>query len=65
MSRLMFLALSIMWGLNLTCAFAIEADDEAAIRQIISQQVSAWNAGDGALYAQRFAPDGRSQISSG
>jgi uncharacterized protein (TIGR02246 family) len=58
MSRLMYFMLSIVCGLNLTCAFAREADDEAVIRQIISQQVIAWNAGNGALYAKHFAPDG-------
>jgi uncharacterized protein (TIGR02246 family) len=30
---------------------------EAAIRQIIAEQVTAWNAGDGAAYAKHLAPE--------
>lgn len=34
------------------------AQDEAAIRGIIEQQVAAWNAGDGKAYSVTFAKDG-------
>ena len=38
-------------------ALADQAADEAAIRAIVSDQVVAWNAGDGQRYAEHLAPD--------
>ena len=32
-------------------------EDEAAIRAIVGEQETAWNAGDGAAYARRMSPD--------
>ena len=32
--------------------------DEAAIRQIIHDEIVAWNAGDAAAFARHFASDG-------
>jgi uncharacterized protein (TIGR02246 family) len=43
--------------LTLTSALAQDATAEAAIRSIISEQVVAWNAGDGSRYANHLAPD--------
>jgi uncharacterized protein (TIGR02246 family) len=40
-----------------TPASAAEADDEAAIRRIVADQVVAWNAGSGVQYAQNVAAD--------
>ena len=36
---------------------AQDASGEAAIRAIVAEQAAAWNAGDGAAYAIRVAPD--------
>lgn len=44
--------------LSSAAAVAGEKDDEAAIRKIISEQVAAWNAGDGTRYGDAFAADG-------
>ena len=41
-----------------TIARASERDDEAAIRKVIAEQVTAWNAGDGSGYGEAFAVDG-------
>lgn len=38
-------------------AAAQDARDEAAIRAIVAEQVTAWNAGDGAAYASRVSPE--------
>ena len=43
--------------LSSLAASASVATDEAEIRGIISDQVAAWNAGDGGRYATRLAPD--------
>ena len=40
-----------------TALYAQDAPSEAAIRAIVADQVVAWNAGDGAAYAQHLAPD--------
>ena len=34
-----------------------DAAGEAAIRKIVAEQVTAWNAGDGAAYAKHLAPE--------
>jgi uncharacterized protein (TIGR02246 family) len=34
------------------------AADEAAIRDLIAQQINSWNAGDPAAYAHTYTPDG-------
>jgi uncharacterized protein (TIGR02246 family) len=36
---------------------AAQQEDEAAIRAIVAEQASAWNAGDGAGYSRRVAPE--------
>ena len=53
------LTLAIMLGAvgATTEAHAQDAASEAAIRAIVSDQVVAWNAGDGEAYAQHLAPD--------
>ncbi len=38
-------------------AWAQDAAAETAIRGIVAEQADAWNAGDGARYASRLAPD--------
>ena len=58
MSRLAFCALALMLSLSSGIAVAAAADGEAAIRQIVADQVVAWDAGDGVAYGKRFAPDG-------
>ena len=40
-----------------TGGLAQDATDEAAIRDIVADQVIAWNAGDGNAYARHVAPD--------
>ena len=44
--------------LSSSIAIASEGEDEAAIRKIIAQQVTAWDAGDGVRYGEAFAADG-------
>jgi len=39
-------------------SFAAGAQDEAAIRKIVDDEVTAWNAGDARAYSARFAQDG-------
>jgi len=54
------LARSVLLALIITQptpAFGDEADDEAAIRRIVTDQVAAWNAGSGAQYAKDVAAD--------
>ena len=42
-----------------TGAFAQDRkQDEAAIRAIIQEEITSWNAGDAKIYSQRFAEDG-------
>src|SRR3984957_14672164 len=42
-----------------TLALASQAStDEAAIRNIIQEEITAWNAGDAVAYSRRFAADG-------
>jgi uncharacterized protein (TIGR02246 family) len=38
-------------------AAAAQAEDEAAIRQMIANQAAAWNSGSGKAYARQVAPD--------
>ena len=37
--------------------FAQGTDSETALRAIVAEQAAAWNAGDGAGYSARVAPD--------
>ena len=49
-----------VWSLLLCCAMPAAAQDgpaESAIRAIVAEQAAAWNAGDGARYAARLAPE--------
>lgn len=54
----------VSWWVLLMAAIAPLAavgdstQDEAAIREIIDEQVVAWNAGDGSAYSAHFAKDG-------
>ena len=49
---------AIAWCLSLQLDAATAAEDEATIRRIVAEQVTAWDAGDGQGYARRFAPEG-------
>lgn len=40
-----------------TASYAQDAPSEAAIRDIVADQVVAWNAGDGEAYARHLAPE--------
>lgn len=42
---------------SMPAAIAQDADSDRAVRAIIAEQVVAWNAGDGAQYANHLAPD--------
>ena len=60
--RYMLIILRLIALLVVTSAIpsAVQAQgaaDEAAIRETIAEQVVAWDAGDGARYARRVAPD--------
>ena len=44
--------------LSSTLAIGSEREDEAAIRKVVAEQVTAWNAGDGSRYGEAFAADG-------
>lgn len=57
MQRASWLAL-LMVAIAPLPAIADGTQDEAAIREIIEQQVVAWNSGDGKAYAAHFAKDG-------
>jgi uncharacterized protein (TIGR02246 family) len=57
MSRVITAVLWMSLALPFSAA-ATEAQDEAAVRQIIADQATAWNAGDGTAYAKHFAPEG-------
>ena len=54
MRSIAFVILMLMFLPN--TAAADEAGD-AAIRKIVAEQVTAWNAGDGAAYAKHLAPE--------
>jgi uncharacterized protein (TIGR02246 family) len=54
----LWLTLLVISAIAPSAADAGSAEDEAAIRQIIADQVTAWNAGDGKAYSVRFAEDG-------
>ena len=54
MRSIAFVTLMLMFLAN--TAAADEAGD-AAIRKIVAEQVTAWNAGDGAAYAKHLAPE--------
>ena len=57
MNKFMAAALLQLTLLPLSAAFAQDAAAEAAIRAIVTEQVVAWNAGDGTRYANHLAPD--------
>lgn len=58
LSRPMYLVLTLLLSFGWDRAGAAEPAADAAIRQIIAEQVLAWNAGDGARYSRHFAADG-------
>ena len=52
---------SLMLAIFLATTIAVAAQaptDERAIRNIIQEEISAWNAGDAIAYARHFAADG-------
>ncbi len=51
------ICISMVLAASLTATLHAGADDEAAIRKVVEEQAAAWNAGDGAAYAKRVAPD--------
>lgn len=56
----MLRSLTIVFLLSVAATSAVSAQSatsEDEIRQIVSGQVTAWNAGDGNAYAQHLAPD--------
>lgn len=57
MERLLSMALVLGMCTAPAPAAAQDAAAEAAIRGIVADQVTAWNAGDGAGFARRIAPD--------
>ena len=56
MNRVLGALLVVMMAIPVVAA-AQEASAEAPIRAIVAEQAAAWNAGDGARYASRLAPD--------
>jgi uncharacterized protein (TIGR02246 family) len=57
MNRFLSTVLLTITMLPLSAAFAQDAAAKAAIRAIITEQVVAWDAGDGTRYANHVAPD--------
>ena len=41
-----------------TISWTLRGADEAAIRDILKEEVAAWNLGDANAYSQHFATDG-------
>jgi uncharacterized protein (TIGR02246 family) len=56
--RIMKTTLSLVMLFFATMAGAQSKPDEAAIRSILQEEVTAWNKGDAQAYSQRFAADG-------
>ena len=56
MNRVLGVLLVVMTAIPVVAA-AQDAPAEAPIRAIVAEQAVAWNAGDGARYASRLAPD--------
>jgi uncharacterized protein (TIGR02246 family) len=56
--KIMKTALSLTMLLFATMAGAQGKPDEAAIRSILQEEVTAWNKGDAQAYSQHFAADG-------
>lgn len=57
MRKLLSVALLAFSIIPLSPAVAQDAASEAAIRAIIAEQVTAWDAGDGTRYANHLAPE--------
>jgi uncharacterized protein (TIGR02246 family) len=56
--EIMKMSLSLTVLLFATIAAAQSKPDETAIRNILQEEVAAWNKGDAQLYSQHFASDG-------
>jgi hypothetical protein len=56
--KIMKTALSLTMLLFATMAGAQGKPDEAAIRSILQEEVTAWNKGDAQAYSQHFTTDG-------
>jgi uncharacterized protein (TIGR02246 family) len=57
MLRILAVILVLLGNAPNGASFAPDTAAEAPIRAIVADQVTAWNAGDGAAYARHLAPD--------